>query len=443
MEFRRFRWHIIWRIALLLVLGFSTIYVLTQTHFWLVSIWLTLAFILVLIALIRYIEKSHRELRYFLLSIQQGDFSNSYPHKKEDELNFAFHTINDVLKNLRNEKASNLIYLQTVVEHISVAIICFDESQKIVLANRASKELFQKDLLTSMNSLLNINEQISEEILQLNSGEKTLLKLQLNNRLVNLSIQATEFKLQEKAFKLVSFQDIKAELEANELDSWQKLIRVLTHEIKNSVIPISTLSDVTLQMIKDEEGNPDVSRLDEEGLADLIGGIETIESRSKGLANFVKTYDQLTKLPKPAFEEVMVERLIDRLLQLFKADFQQQNIQIEKHLYFSGTILIDPNLIDQVLINLLKNAIEAVSNQNEKRLNITASKTETSVFITIADNGPGIPAEILDNIFVPFYTTKEKGTGIGLSLSRQIMRLHNGQITVQSNAQGTSFSLHF
>ncbi|WP_422003559.1 sensor histidine kinase [Roseivirga pacifica] len=443
MEFRRFRWHIIWRIALLLVLGFSTIYVLTQTHFWLVSIWLTLAFILVLIALIRYIEKSHRELRYFLLSIQQGDFSNSYPHKKEDELNFAFHTINDVLKNLRNEKASNLIYLQTVVEHISVAIICFDESQKIVLANRASKELFQKDLLTSMNSLLNINEQISEEILQLNSGEKTLLKLQLNNRLVNLSIQATEFKLQEKAFKLVSFQDIKAELEANELDSWQKLIRVLTHEIKNSVIPISTLSDVILQMIKDEEGNPDVSRLDEEGLADLIGGIETIESRSKGLANFVKTYDQLTKLPKPAFEEVMVERLVDRLLQLFKADFQQQNIQIEKHLYFSGTILIDPNLIDQVLINLLKNAIEAVSNQNEKRLNIMASKTETSVFITIADNGPGIPAEILDNIFVPFYTTKEKGTGIGLSLSRQIMRLHNGQITVQSNAQGTSFSLHF
>lgn len=443
MEFRRFRWHIIWRIALLLVLGFSTIYVLTQTHFWLVSIWLTLAFILVLIALIRFIEKSHRELRYFLLSIQQGDFSNSYPHKKEDELNFAFHTINDVLKNLRNEKASNLIYLQTVVEHISVAIICFDETQKIVLANRASKELFQKDLLTSMNSLLNINEQISEEILQLNSGEKTLLKLQLNNRLVNLSIQATEFKLQEKAFKLVSFQDIKAELEANELDSWQKLIRVLTHEIKNSVIPISTLSDVILQMIKDEEGNPDVSRLDEEGLADLIGGIETIESRSKGLANFVKTYDQLTKLPKPAFEEVMVERLVDRLLQLFKADFQQQNIQIEKHLYFSGTILIDPNLIDQVLINLLKNAIEAVSNQNEKRLNITASKTETSVFITIADNGPGIPAEILDNIFVPFYTTKEKGTGIGLSLSRQIMRLHNGQITVQSNAHGTSFSLHF
>lgn len=443
MEFRRFRWHIIWRIALLLALGFSTIYVLTQTHFWLVSIWLTLAFILVLIALIRYIEKSHRELRYFLLSIQQGDFSNSYPHKKEDELNFAFHTINDVLKNLRNEKASNLIYLQTVVEHISVAIICFDESQKIVLTNRASKELFQKDLLTSMNSLLNINEQISEEILQLNSGEKTLLKLQLNNRLVNLSIQATEFKLQEKAFKLVSFQDIKAELEANELDSWQKLIRVLTHEIKNSVIPISTLSDVILQMIKDEEGSPDVSRLDEEGLADLIGGIETIESRSKGLANFVKTYDQLTKLPKPAFEEVMVERLVDRLLQLFKADFQQQNIQVEKHLYFSGTILIDPNLIDQVLINLLKNAIEAVSNQNEKRLNITASKTEASVFITIADNGPGIPAEILDNIFVPFYTTKEKGTGIGLSLSRQIMRLHNGQITVQSNAQGTSFSLHF
>ncbi|MHA7102226.1 sensor histidine kinase [Roseivirga pacifica] len=443
MDFRRFRWHIIWRIALLLVLGFSTIYVLTQTHFWLVSIWLTLAFILVLIALIRYIEKSHRELRYFLLSIQQGDFSNSYPHKKEDELNFAFHTINDVLKNLRNEKASNLIYLQTVVEHISVAIICFDESQKIVLANRSSKELFQKDLLTSMNSLLNINEQISEEILQLNSGEKTLLKLQINNRLVNLSIQATEFKLQEKAFKLVSFQDIKAELEANELDSWQKLIRVLTHEIKNSVIPISTLSDVILQMIKDEEGNPDVSRLDEEGLADLIGGIETIESRSKGLANFVKTYDQLTKLPKPAFEEVMVERLVDRLLQLFKADFQQQNIQIEKHLYFSGTILIDPNLIDQVLINLLKNAIEAVSNQSEKRLNITTSKTETSVFITIADNGPGIPTEILDNIFVPFYTTKEKGTGIGLSLSRQIMRLHNGQITVQSNAQGTSFSLHF
>lgn len=443
MEFKHFRWHVILRIALLLALGFSTVYVLTQTHFWLVSIWLTLAFVLTLISLIRYIEKSHREMRYFLLSIQQGDFSNSYPHKKESDLNYAFHTINDVLKNLRNEKASNLIYLQTVVEHISVGVVCFDDDHKVVLTNKALKALFQKEVLSNLSSFTSINHQLGDEILALNSGEKTLLKLQLNNQLVNLSIQATEFKLRGNAFKLVSFQDIKSELEANELESWQKLIRVLTHEIKNSVIPISTLSDVILQMIKDEAGNPDLSKLDEEGLNDLIGGIETIEARSKGLANFVKTYDQLTKLPQPELVEVSVEKLVERLFQLFKADFQQNNIAVQKHLNYTGTLTIDPNLIDQVLINLLKNAIEAIRDQSDKKITVVTSKTEGQVTISISDNGSGIPSEILDNIFVPFYTTKEKGSGIGLSISRQIMRLHNGQISVQSNENGASFLLHF
>ncbi|OEK00946.1 hypothetical protein BFP97_05230 [Roseivirga sp. 4D4] len=444
MEYKYFRWNVIIRISLIILFGYGSVYVITQTHFWLVSFWLILALIVTLINLVRYVERSRRELANFLLAIKQQDFSNTYHYKKEDDLNYAFHEINQVLKTLRNEKASNLIYLQTIVEHVRVALVCFDDQMRVQLVNHAAKELFDKNLITSIRSLKHLSEELRDTITNIKNGERELVKLTLGGKLMNLSILATEFKLQDEAFKLVSFQDIKSELEANEIESWQKLIRVLTHEIKNSVIPISTLSDVILQMIKDDSGQPDLSKLDDEGIEDLVGGLETIESRSKGLANFVKTYDQLTKVPKPDIQTVKVEELISRLVNLFKADIDQNLIQLALNLEEELTIEIDPDLIDQVLINLFKNAIEALQGQKKPTISLHAHRDEEGTSITVSDNGPGIPDEIVENIFVPFYTTKTSGSGIGLSLSRQIMRLHKGSLEVRSTKdRGTSFLLKF
>jgi nitrogen fixation/metabolism regulation signal transduction histidine kinase len=444
MEYKYFRWNVVIRIAIILVLGYAAVYVLTQTHFWLVSFWLALALIITLINLIKYVERSRRELAYFLLAIKQGDFTNTYHYKKQSDLNYAFHEINTVMKALRNEKASNLLYLQTVVEHVRVAVLCFDADYKIQLVNKAARELFQRPHLTSVNSLAIVSPQVVTKIQEMESGERELIKVQIGGQLNNLSVLATTFKLQGETYKLVSFQDIKSELEEKELDSWQKLIRVLTHEIKNSVIPISTLSDVILQMIKQGGDKPDLSKLDEESVEDLIGGLETIETRSKGLAGFVKTYDQLTKLPQPEFQTVKVAKLISRVQNLFKPDLEHRQISMQVFSPDDLTVQADPDLIDQILINLVKNAMEALDGQTNGLIRITGAADEQGVTIQVRDNGPGISDEILENIFVPFYTTKESGSGIGLSLSRQIMRLHRGNITVQAEeGVGTSFILRF
>ncbi|MFT6827248.1 MAG: two-component system nitrogen regulation sensor histidine kinase NtrY [Roseivirga sp.] len=442
MKQKYFRIYVVLHIAGLLVLGYSGAYILFETHFWLASIWVFLAFSLLLISLIGYVERSKRDLAYFLLSIKQRDFSNNFPYKNKKELNYAFDQINAVLKDLRNEKASNYLYLQTVVEHVSVAVICFDERNKVQLLNRAAKELFQKEHLTSINSLATISEEITNIIHSTQSNSKELVKVKIGNQFRNLSMLVTTFKLQEKSFKLVSFQDIKNELEAQEMESWQRLIRVLTHEIKNSVIPISTLSEVTLQLIKNEEQQYAQHNL--EAYQDIIGGLETIESRSKGLAHFVNTYDQLTKMPKPKLIAVDLSKLIHRLINLFKSDFETLGIDLKLEVAEALQIEADPDLIDQVLINLLKNAMDAVKDQTVRRINIKANYDGNGINVEVIDNGNGIPDEILENIFVPFYTTKQGGSGIGLSISRQIMKLHNGSLTVGSTSKvGTVFKLQF
>jgi two-component system nitrogen regulation sensor histidine kinase NtrY len=442
MRQKYFRIYVVLHIAGLLVLGYSGAYILFETHFWLASIWVFLSFSLLLISLIGYVERSKRDLAYFLLSIKQRDFSNNFPYKNKKELNYAFDQINAVLKDLRNEKASNYLYLQTVVEHVSVAVICFDERNKVQLLNRAAKELFQKEHLTSINSLATISEEITNIIHSTQSNSKELVKVKIGNQFRNLSMLVTTFKLQEKSFKLVSFQDIKNELEAQEMESWQRLIRVLTHEIKNSVIPISTLSEVTLQLIKNEEQQYAQHNL--EAYQDIIGGLETIESRSKGLAHFVNTYDQLTKMPKPKLIAVDLSKLIHRLINLFKSDFETLGIDLKLEVAEALQIEADPDLIDQVLINLLKNAMDAVKDQTVRRINIKANYDGNGINVEVIDNGNGIPDEILENIFVPFYTTKQGGSGIGLSISRQIMKLHNGSLTVGSTSKvGTVFKLQF
>ena len=443
MEYKYFRWQVIFRIILVLAFGYSAVFVLTQTHFWLVSFWLVLGLIITLVNLIRYVERSRRELANFLLAIKQQDFTNTYHFKSKSDLNYAFHEINGVLKQLKNEKASNLLYLQTVVEHVRVAVLCFDKELRIQLTNQAARQLFGKQQLGTIKSIESVSAPLAAQISNMSNGEKRLIKLQANDQSFNLSVLVTEFKLQSQHYKLVSFQDIKSELEANEIESWQKLIRVLTHEIKNSVIPISTLSDVILHMLKDESGNTDLGKLDDEAIEDLVGGIETIESRSKGLANFVKTYDQLTQVPKPTFEVIGIQSKLEQIQNLFKPQIKEHKISFNIYAEPDQTIRLDSDLIDQVLINLVKNAIEVVKTQDSPKIELRVISKIDRKEIWIKDNGPGIPDEILDNIFVPFFTTKEGGSGIGLSLSKQIMRLHGGTVSVQSSTSGTTLKLHF
>lgn len=443
----KFRLKIILRILILLALGFGAVFIWTSTNFWLISLWLILFFIIGVIELIGFLEKSKKELGEFLLSIRQKDFSGSYPEKdlkgSDYPLHHAFNVISSEFQKVRRQRESNHLYLQTIVEHTGIALICYNESnQEIQLMNKAAKNLFKKPYLKKIQGLEQVDKELPKVLLSLKSGEKILHKIIHNGDILNLSIHATEIKLEDNRLKLVSFQDIKMELEQQEIESWQKLIRVLTHEIMNSAIPISTLTSIINQKLGENKRSfKEVSSEDEE---DIKGGLKTIENRSKGLISFVESYKTLTKLPKPEMEVIKVKELLERVVTLMQPTFEKDKFLLKVDSENDIEIKADPKMIEQVLINLLKNALEAVNESKNPKVAVSAVKNNNKTLIRVKDNGSGIDRDDMESIFIPFFTTKKQGTGIGLSLSRQIMRLHKGRIMVQSTkGEGTTFTLEF
>lgn len=451
MIFRNFRLNVIARVGLLLLLGYAALFVWTQTHFWLVSFWLGLAAFLLTLELIRYVERSDRELVSFLAAIRQYDFSNSYasprPQASNERLRLALHQIMRVLQRLSREKESNHQYLQTVVEHVSIALICYDASERIALLNSAAKHLLGRPSLHDLPSLHKTDPVLYEALRHVQQGQTTLVKYTRQGSLLTLSLHATSFKLKEVAYTLISLKDIRPELEQQEAEAWQKLIRVLTHEIMNSVIPITNLTEVVNEMLEEKSNGSDrLAALNAEETADLRGSLKTIEKRSKGLAHFVKAYGKLTHLPPPTLQPIAVADLCRRVCQLLTPGLEARHIRLAcPHLPPALTLQADPEQIEQVLINLILNAADAAENETEPTVTVSASRgPDSQVLLHVRDNGPGLQPEALEQIFVPFYTTKPHGSGIGLSLSRQIMRLHHGAVQVQSKpGEGTILTLEF
>lgn len=451
MGFKRFRTEVIIRVILLALIMAGEAYALFQTD-WLVTSILGVALIVLQVAeLIHYVNKTNRDLSNFLQSIQHHDFTASFSAGKRgasfDALKDAFNGIIKEFQTLRAEKESHYQYLQTVIENIGVALICFDQSDEVILMNQASKELLAKPYIHKIGALERVDEQMLSVIRKLSSGEKELIKVVVQGELLQISIQATEFKLLENSYKLISLQDIRNELDSREVDAWQKLIRVLTHEIMNSVTPLSTLSGVLKDYLRNEEGDlmaPE--QLDAEHIDDLSTGLETIESRTRGLLKFVRAYRSILRIPKPNFQEVLAQDLVSRTGILLRDDLKGRNIELTLQLPEEPlAIQVDPDMIEQVLINLVKNAMEALNGSPNAHIElIVAQPRPNKTVIQVRDNGPGIEEEFVDKVFIPFFTTKKEGSGIGLSLSRQIMRMHKGVIALQTHPEeGTLFSLEF
>ncbi|UCG28750.1 MAG: hypothetical protein JSV24_05165 [Bacteroidales bacterium] len=441
----KYRPGLIIRIILIFLFGFSAIFVAFETHFWLVSIWISLLVIILIIELIRYNERSRKELYNFLLSVRQEDFSNLYISPETDEeIRSAYETILERFRSIRSQKEMHHQFISTLLEHINVALISIDRDRKIHLINNAAKELFRIPGIMDLKPLGKIDKNLVKVILELHSGESRVLKVIRKGEILNLLIQASEFYLQNDYFKLISFQDIQTELEEKEIESWQKLVRVLTHEIMNSAIPITNLISVIKELVLDKQGNN--GEPDEKDYDDLKECLETIDTRSKGLVNFVKATKSLTRIHKPAFKTVPVKDLFSRTGPLFKQKLKDSNIRLDMSYSASDLkIKADLELIEQVLINLLLNSMDAVTGIPDPAIELLAYRNEEMhTIIEVRDNGQGMEEEVLEQIFIPYFTTKENGSGIGLSLARQIMRLHKGRISVFSKpAAGTSVILEF
>jgi two-component system nitrogen regulation sensor histidine kinase NtrY len=387
-------------------------------------------------------------LKEFLTSINQEDFSNLYIADESDkEITGGYRSILEKFRHLRIQKESHYQYLLRIIEHVDTALICLDQKENIQLINRSAKELLEIPDIRDLKPLVKIDKNLVKVISGIRSGQRELIKTIRNGKLLNLSIRATEFSIENEKFKLISFQDIKTELEEQEVDSWYKLVRILTHEIMNSTIPITNLISFAQDFLVDDNDRPKkIPGLKTDEIKDLVESLKTAESRSKGLVNFVKTTKNLTQIPKPSFREFPVENLFNRVHNLMQTRLNTANVDFRIFLPRPGlTIKADFELTEQVLINLILNAIEAVENSEEPSIQLSAEKISGGqVRIRVRDNGPGIDEEILEQIFIPFFTTKEKGSGIGLSLSRQIMRLHKGRIDVETGINtGTTFTLEF
>jgi signal transduction histidine kinase len=404
-----------------------------------------------LIEIIRYAEKYKRGLGDFLLSIKSRDFVSSVSALSGKDSKYilknAYETILNEFQKIRIDKEVQYHYLKTIVEHIQIALFSFNESGEIQFINKTASSLLNIKDHNNINQIKNQDLNLFNLIQRLNSGEKELIKVKLNEELLHLSVYVTELKIQNKLIKLISLQNIKQELEYQELESWQKLIRVLTHEIMNSVTPISALSNAINETFEETKGQKsELSKISDDDFEDIISSLKTIENRSKGLLKFVSSYKKLTRIPKPDFKKVNLIELLNHCQTLLKQKINKNGINFQ--LNFSSeniSTYADYDQIEQVVINLIINALDAVKNQKNPQVKINADQIEINKCrITIADNGIGISSEEIDKIFIPFYTTKKEGSGIGLSLSQQIMRLHKGNLQVKSElGQGSEFILEF
>ena len=443
-----YRIKLILRIVLILTIGFAGVIIALETTFWLVAFWLGLVLILLILELIRFHERSKRALREFLISIKQEDFSSLITIDEYDkELQDAYRFILDKFRYLRIQKETHYHYLQRVIEHIDTALVCLDHNLNVQLINHSAKELLQVPAIRSLKALEKVDRKLVSLIRKIATGQREMIRLIRHGKILNLSVRATEFTLEKNTYKIVSIHDIKTELEEQEVDSWQKLVRILTHEIMNSTIPITNMVAIAREFLVDDDGNPkQIPGLNKQEIGDLIESLTTAESRSKGLVNFVQTTKSLTRIPEPSFREMKVKDSFGRIKELFKRELMDLDIELKINLKHPDLIILaDPGLVEQVLINLIRNAIEALKNTSKPLIELTAlQENQTTTLIKVRDNGKGISEEHQDKIFIPFFSTKKEGSGIGLSLSRQIMKLHKGRIeVVTEKGVGTCFVLEF
>ncbi|MBX2962637.1 MAG: GHKL domain-containing protein [Cyclobacteriaceae bacterium] len=424
------------------------IYMLGNANMIFAAILTGVIILLQLAELFRFVSLTNRKLTRFLESVKYSDFISGFTAdnklgKSFKELNIAFNEVLEAFRKARSEKEEHWQYLNTVVQQVRTGILSFDAQGHIELINANARKFMNVQNLQSIHELKDKNPGLYQSIFETTSGKSNLHK---GSNELYLTIQATELRIRGKDVRLITLQNIQPELQKQELEAWQNLTRVLRHEIMNSITPISSLTSTLKDILHyDMQKKNEYYELKSEGAEDLIEGLDTIESRSKGLIKFIDAYREYTSLPKPKLKSIRLKDLIEKVAMLMKPEVKAHNVKF--HYECSSeylTIQADEEMIEQVLINLIKNAIEATLETANPHIELLGQYDVASVRIEVIDNGAGIIQEAIEKIFVPFFTTKRTGSGIGLSLSRQIMQLHNGSISVESEPDvKTVFTLKF
>lgn len=450
MGFKSFTIGIIIRVILIVIVAYVGVFFFMKNQSMLQGILFSVIVLFLTFNLISFGNTTNRKITRFLESIRYSDFSSSFTKDSKlgrsfKEMNMSFNEVIDAFKKTRAEKEEQMLFLQIMIQHINTGILSFDNNGKIGVINGAAKQLLQIPQFKDINDLGKLSRELLRNVLQLKPGGSFSIKI---NSDLHLNVQSASFKMEGHSWTLLSFQNIKSELQKNELQAWQNLTRVLRHEIMNSMTPIASLANSLGTILEEDiqEKEDGVLELEKETYLDLSEGLETISKRSVGLVDFVNAYRDYTNIPQPDLKRFSVHELFENICVLLKEELLLHDIRLIPKIQPSDLeIIADQSLVQMILINLVKNAKEAMSDAKNRTILLTAGTDNQSVpYIQVTDHGEGIVPEAIERIFVPFFTTKKTGSGIGLAISRQIMNMHKGSLDVESVlGDKTVFTLRF
>jgi len=398
--------------------------------------------------LYKFVIRRFVEMDDFFESVKYRDFSRWFTEQSGPEdirkLHKGFNEVNKTIKEINKEKEAQHLYLQKILELMDTGIMTYSvDSSEVLWVNDSFKEILGIPSLKTTEFIQKRNQKLYDAIFETNHAEGNTITVEVNNEKIKILINSSIFLIEDESFKLVVIKNIDDTINRTESEAWKKLLSVMTHEIMNSIAPISSLAETLQSKIRSSIENPHEKPLE---IIDLDEGIETIKSRSEGLLKFAKTYRSLNKVTELNLSNISVSEIFNNIENLMKPSLESKNIDLIFELDNPGLkIEMDTYLIEQVLINLILNAVEACKERENPEIRISAEKNVSgNRFIKITDNGTGIPDEIIDDIFIPFFTTKKTGSGIGLSLCKQIMLLHKGKIQINTiQGKGTAISLVF
>ena len=430
--------NIIIRVSLIVFLSILLSYFIVKEQSLRFSIICFITIIILTVSLISYLNRTNRNIRFFFDSVRNDDSNLSFPVDNKTaslrELNQSMNRVNQQIQNLKIENRQQEQYFQKILGHLATGIITYNNKGFILHANSSAKRLLSVDVLTHLQQIERIDKKLYLILKDLKPFERHLVAVNTKQGEIQLSLKSTSFGSDDNELIILSLQDIKHELDEKEVDSWMRLIRVLMHEIMNSITPITSLSESLSNIYRSGDRPVVPEEVTEKTIATTLQGLNVIKEQGKGLMSFVESYRKLTRIPKPEIKLIKVSDLFSRVKVLSNSLENSKNAKISFQTGNSDfEMLADQNLISQVLINLIKNALESNENNPDCKITVTAGYDQVShPEICITDNGPGISKENLKEIFVPFFTTREKGSGIGLSVSKQIMGAHGGTLKVRS-----------
>lgn len=448
--YRRFSILVIVRVILLAATVGALAFIFGDERLFFNHIILGLIIIFQVWELIRFVNRTNKELTKLFLAVKHSDFSVTFGFGKLGnsfrELENSFTEIITSYKDVKIEKEVQFQFLQALVNQLQIGIVSLENNHKLTLINPTAEQLLNAKGIKNWSILLEKNPVLARELNLIGDNGRKLFELRTDKESRMLSMDVTTLHLLDTPYKLITLQDINSEIEQKEIEAWQKLIRILTHEIMNSVTPISSLTETMQSMLEDGQGNQrQIADITEEAVTDILFSLKTIHKRSDRLLSFIDDYRKFARVPKPAPENVDITDLTDDVHKLMQRQLEQHGIAFSVEITSGASeVWLDRTLIEQVLINLTTNSIHALAGRPEPKITLSAYRQANHIIMEVTDNGKGIPEKELADIFIPFFSTKKEGSGVGLSLSKQIMNLHSGKMTVRSAPnKGTSFYLHF